>query len=141
MDKLRVYLTKFLQANSTGKLLLLINPRNACEKEARLTCLSEKLPYEHGVLEKCIVKENSSSRDSAFSILSRLLAAQPRYWGSFPCRANGFVFPASSKPCKDTFISTDVCTQYDYKLGCRDSSVGIATRYGLHGLGIESRYG
>ena len=29
---------------------------------------------------------------------------------------------------------------YDLHVG-RDSSVGIATRYGLDGLGIESRYG
>jgi len=34
-----------------------------------------------------------------------------------------------------------VCVQYIYKGMGRDSSVGIATRYGLDGPGIESRWG
>jgi len=37
-------------------------------------------------------------------------------------------------------VISDYCESYQYTAG-RDSSVGIATRYGLGGPGTESRWG
>jgi len=40
-----------------------------------------------------------------------------------------------------TGLDTKISVYYTVYLGSRDSSVGIASRYGLDGTGIESRLG
>jgi hypothetical protein len=51
--------------------------------------------------------------------------------------------PLSFKRCSSKHISVSCVNQYwtkHHNIHCRDSSVGIATRYGLDGQGIKSRW-
>jgi hypothetical protein len=49
--------------------------------------------------------------------------------------------PADLMRTKNHSKETAVNVQYQPEYGSRDSSVGVATRYGLDGPGIESRWG
>ena len=66
-----------------------------------------------------------------------LLKIEPRFLGRRARRAVAI----PTEPSRALFIMTTIkiCNLYKTRYVGRDSSVGIATRYGLDGPGIESR--
>jgi hypothetical protein len=65
----------------------------------------------------------SANRCSSVSVATTLHAGRPRNRFSVPVRG------------------TDFLVVYHIETVGRDSSVGISTRYGLNGIGIESQWG